>query len=161
MSRKRPHTVKPALKAAEFWTPEEDAILRAGVEKRVTYRHIGNEIGRTPEACRDRVKRLKLIKEPAKRRRSAFHRGGISLPQVPGEGPIASGAPFVNLEACSRAHLADLLREYGEGKTLGYAKAVYRARCERQPTKERPFIAPTSGYVYYGSGCSSPAGEVV
>lgn len=160
MPRKRLHTVKPALKAAEFWTPEEDAVLMAGVEKRVGYRFIGEQLGRSREACRDRAKCLGVVKEPT-RRRSVYHRGGLSVPQVAGEGPIAGTAPFVNLEACSRAHLADLLREYGAGHTLGYAKAVYRARCECQPVKERPFIAPTSGYVYHGSCCSSPAGEVV
>ena len=159
MKSKRPN-LKPVANAANPWTPDEDEVLMAGVAKRIAYRFLGEQLGRSREACRDRAKRLGVVKEPT-RRRSAYHRGGLSVPQVAGDGPIAAPAPFENLEACNLAHLADLLREYGAGQTLGYAKAVYRARCERHPTKERPFIAPTSGYVYYGSGCSSPAGEVV
>lgn len=161
MSRKRPHTVKPALKAAEFWTPEEDAVLRDGVERRVGYRFIGNQIGRSAEACRDRVKRLGLIKEPQKRRRSAQRRGGLSLPQVPGEGPIASGAPFENLEAWNRAFIASLLAEYAPGLEVYHGRTAYSYLNEIALTPEPRFIAPTSGYVYHGSCCSSPAGEVV
>lgn len=155
---------KQTLRAGEPWTPEEDRVLLEGIDRRVAYRHIGASIGRSPDACRDRAKLLGWVGgvrkpyAPRKRKPQAYHRGGTYVPNAPGDGAIDAPSPYQGLETCCRIHLADLLREYGEGQTLGYAKAVYRARCEVQAGREAQFIAPRSAFRYDGSSMSSPAG---
>lgn len=160
MNLKHPK-LKPALNAAGLWTPEDDAVLADGVRRRVGYRHIGDKIGRSADACRDRAKRIGLVnagnRKPAKRRKDAYHRGGSYVPNAPGDGPINEISPWLNTELACRHHLADLLREFAPGGTLGQARQAYRHLHETHVGHDTRGHYSRLPYSASGSFATSPA----
>lgn len=140
--------LRPNKSPIHHWTDQEVATLKELCASGMFVKEIAAVMNRSFCSIESKREALGLVrkKEPK-----------AVVEKVPDDISPATREEISRRNAC-RVHLADLVREFGEGITLGEAKAAYRARCELEilPKFEGQSIRFISRFV--GSGCSSSSG---